>query len=301
MIRTLITVAVAGATGFAGWLGGSIFPAPPAWTDTINRQANDLRARVSLDRIDLDGLKRMIPQAKLDQLTAQATQAAVASGQAIEVDTNSGTLEEQLDNLAISPEQAMAASAPPPPAVGAPAGTPASVFDASLILCPRMEVSNAPAADAQRKLAPYNPFVSVQGVRIATDPARGACLSSGYGTRDARLHKGVDYHSETGGPIVAAADGTVIEMKYRDDYGNMVLIDHGHGVYTRYAHLASFGRGLTAGVTVKAGEQIGLMGNTAAYPVPIHLHYEVLTGNYANPRQSFGLQPVDVFMMQPAR
>jgi murein DD-endopeptidase MepM/ murein hydrolase activator NlpD len=45
---------------------------------------------------------------------------------------------------------------------------------------------------------------------------------------------------------------------------------------------------------VKAGDSIGLMGNTAGYAVPIHLHYEVLTGDYANPKASFGLTPENV-------
>ena len=44
-----------------------------------------------------------------------------------------------------------------------------------------------------------------------------------------------------------------------------------------------------------AGDQIGLMGNTAGYQAPIHLHYEVLTGDYNTPKQSFGLTPSDVF------
>ncbi len=89
-------------------------------------------------------------------------------------------------------------------------------------------------------------------------------------------------------------------MKYRDDYGNMLVIDHGGGVYTRYAHLASFGRGLMSGVTVKAGEQIGLMGNTAGYQIPMHLHYELLLGDYANPKASFGLAPADPFSFPSA-
>ena len=92
---------------------------------------------------------------------------------------------------------------------------------------------------------------------------------------------------------MAAGDGTIVEIKYREDYGNMIVIDHGGGVYTRYAHLASFGKGLSAGVSVRAGEQIGLMGNTAGYQIPMHLHYELLLGDYNTPKASFGLEPVD--------
>ena len=129
---------------------------------------------------------------------------------------------------------------------------------------------------------------------MASDPAPGACLSSGFGQRGGELHKGIDYHNENGGPILAAGDGAIVEIKYRDDYGNMIIIDHGHGVFTRYAHLASFSAGLSQGVSVKRGEAIGLMGNTAGYAVPIHLHYEVLEGDYNTPKASFGLTPKDV-------
>jgi murein DD-endopeptidase MepM/ murein hydrolase activator NlpD len=115
------------------------------------------------------------------------------------------------------------------------------------------------------------------------------------GARSGGMHKGIDYYSPTGGVVSAAADGVVIERKYRDDYGNMLLIDHGHGVYTRYAHLSSFADGIVEGSHVRAGQQIGLMGNTASYQIPIHLHYELLLGDYNNPRASFGLTPHSPF------
>ena len=94
----------------------------------------------------------------------------------------------------------------------------------------------------------------------------------------------LDYHADIGVPVLAGGDGKILEMKYRDDYGNMILIDHGGGVYTRYAHLASFGKGSPPGVSVKAGEALGLMGNSASYQIPIHLHYEVLVGDYTTLR-----------------
>jgi murein DD-endopeptidase MepM/ murein hydrolase activator NlpD len=191
-----------------------------------------------------------------------------------------------------APKPAEGAVAPASPGAGSGHAV-AAAFEPALELCPRMTVQNAPTADAQLRVKGYAPVVAVNGVRIATYPSRGACLSSGFGQRSSRLHKGLDYHSESGGPILAAGDGKVIEMKYRDDYGNMIVLDHGGGVYTRYAHLASFERGLMQGVTVKAGEQIGLMGNTAGYAIPMHLHYELLLGDYSNPKASFGLQPAN--------
>ncbi len=252
----------------------------------------------------------------------------MAAGEVIQIDHDSGTLEEQLDNLAMDEAQAVprnmevtqvpAATPPPPPAVSpagadgqkpatpgaavtpapravimpSPAPNAASVFPAALELCPRMDVSNAPK-NANGVVTGFKPVVLVKNVRIVTFPTPGACMSSGFGTRSQRLHKGVDYHADIGVPVLAGGDGTILEMKYRDDYGNMILIDHGGGVYTRYAHLASFGKGLMPGVVVKAGDQLGLMGNTASYQIPMHLHYELLVGDYNNPKGSFGLEPED--------
>jgi murein DD-endopeptidase MepM/ murein hydrolase activator NlpD len=246
----------------------------------------------------------MVSDSKFHEFEQELNSLAVAAGEVIVVERDNGTMEEQLDNLAIdvAPPQApapAAAATTPAQAAAAPSAI-SAVFEQNLDLCPRMKIENAPAADAQLHVTKYVPVVNVEGVKVATFPSHGACLSSGFGARGSRLHKGLDYHSETGAPILAAADGKIIEMKYRDDYGNMLMIDHGGGVYTRYAHLASFGRGLMSGVTVKAGEQIGLMGNTAGYQIPMHLHYELLLGDYANPKASFGLTPADPFSFPSA-
>lgn len=317
MIKTILTLAFAGVTGAAGYLGGSIYPAPPEVVDAINKGAGSMRARLELEGADFAGLQSLMSEKKLTQISTEIKSMSVAAGEVIEVDQNVGTMEEQLDNLALdasdaipvapatpaptpAPAPAAAPSATPAPAgrPAAPAGSPApsalpTGFESSLSLCPRMTVQNAPLASAQGVVTKYAQVVDVRGVKIAAFPSRGACMSSGFGTRGSRLHKGVDYHSETGAPILAAGNGTILELKYREDYGNMLLIDHGGGVYTRYAHLASFGKGLSAGVTVRAGEQIGLMGNTAGYQIPMHLHYELLLGDYSNPKASFGLEPAD--------
>ncbi|HVZ29236.1 MAG TPA: M23 family metallopeptidase, partial [Asticcacaulis sp.] len=72
------------------------------------------------------------------------------------------------------------------------------------------------------------------------------------------------------------------------------------GVYTRYCHLKAFADGVAAGTHVTAGEVIGFMGNTANPPVAVHLHYEMLTGDYDTPKKSFGLTAVDPFAQPPA-
>ena len=66
MIKTLLVTALAGGSGFVGWLGGSIWPAPPEWTDAIDRNANDLRAKLRLEQVDFAGLRELMPVEKFD-------------------------------------------------------------------------------------------------------------------------------------------------------------------------------------------------------------------------------------------
>jgi murein DD-endopeptidase MepM/ murein hydrolase activator NlpD len=309
-MKFLWAMAFAGVTGAAGYVGGNFYPAPQEIIQAVNKEAGNMRAKMELANIDFAGLRSLMPKGKFEEMQTDMNNMAVASGEVIEVEQDSGTVEEQLDNLALeTPAAAAPAPAPATPAPATPgqkppaaATTPApaasasassGAFEKQLALCPRMTIQNGPAAGADLIVTKYVPQVNIKGVKVAVFPVHGACMSSGYGTRSGRLHKGLDYHNELGAPIVAAGDGSVLEMKYRDDYGNMLLIDHGGGVYTRYAHLASFGKGLSPGVTVRAGEQIGLMGNTASYQIPMHLHYEVLIGDYSNPKASFGLEPVN--------
>lgn len=162
---------------------------------------------------------------------------------------------------------------------------------ASLNVCPGMIASNLPPREADGRLIDYSPFIRVEGVVLSVAPVNGACLSSGFGVRSGKLHKGIDLFSREPIPIYAAADGRVLEAGYRDDYGYYAVIDHGRGVYTRYAHFSALDAKMNQ--EVPFGTYLGLMGNTASYRIPIHLHYEVLTGDYDTPKQSFGLSPVD--------
>ena len=138
-------------------------------------------------------------------------------------------------------------------------------------------------------------FALINTVPIALAPIEAGCFSSGFGPRGGRTHKGIEYYSHDPVNIYAAGHGNVIEETYRDDYGRMIIIDHGHGVYTRYAHLEKFEDGLLVGHEVEAGRVIGIMGNSASYRIPRHLHYEVLVGDYDTPKKSFGLEPIDIY------
>jgi len=302
MIRTILTLAFAAATGAGGYVAGSVWPAPPQVVAAIDKHANEIRTQLNLQNASFADLQRLVPQGRLDDIQKQLTDAAAAAGQIIMSDRD--TSDADLQKAAMV--EAAPAAAPTPIAAkpGAPGAVPAAApaasatvggFETVLSACPKMQITNSPPVDAQGRVTKYARLVKVNSVILAADPAPGACLSSGFGERSGELHKGVDYHSDVGVPILAAGDGQILEMKYRDDYGNMIVIDHGGGVYTRYGHLASFDKGLSPGVKVKAGDKLGLMGNTAGYPVPVHLHYEVLLGDYNTPKQSFGLDARNVF------
>ncbi|MBO7520159.1 MAG: peptidoglycan DD-metalloendopeptidase family protein [Clostridia bacterium] len=100
-------------------------------------------------------------------------------------------------------------------------------------------------------------------------------------------HKGVDLRAPFGTPILAAASGTVIEASYSGSYGNCVVIDHGNGIKTLYAHASTIA--VKVGDTVRAGETVALVGSTG-YSTGNHLHFEIHVGeNRINPQRYIGL------------
>ncbi|MEM8616901.1 MAG: M23 family metallopeptidase [Pseudomonadota bacterium] len=159
----------------------------------------------------------------------------------------------------------------------------------NLFVC-QMQVSNRPATDAADMILNYSPMVVANGVPVASAPVNDACLSSGFGMRNGRMHKGIDLFSNPAGTIYSAAPGVILEVSELSGYGYQVLIDHGRGVYTRYAHLESFTPDTVPGARVGFGVPLGLMGRTGN-ATGIHLHYEVLTGDYNTPKKSWGLKP----------
>ena len=97
-----------------------------------------------------------------------------------------------------------------------------------------------------------------------------------------KLHTGMDIGAKSGTDIVAAAGGTVIMAQYYGGYGNCVIVDHGGGVSTLYAHMSKIG--VSNGQKVSAGQSIGKVGSTGNSTGP-HLHFEVrINGNTQNPR-----------------
>ena len=102
-------------------------------------------------------------------------------------------------------------------------------------------------------------------------PVQGA-VTSGFGMRWGRMHDGIDIAVPTGTPVHAAAAGIVIYASWMTGYGNLVVIDHGNGLATAYAHNSSLV--VTVGQHVEQGRTISLSGSTGNSTGP-HVHFEV--------------------------
>lgn len=120
-----------------------------------------------------------------------------------------------------------------------------------------------------------------------TLPVKEASFGSPFGHRSdpiagvRAMHEGLDFSAETGTPVVVAADGVVLAAEYHADYGNMIEVDHGDGLTSRYAHLSRLD--VKAGRLVKRGELIGAVGSTGR-STGSHLHFEVrMLGVAQNP------------------
>ncbi|MBZ0253804.1 MAG: M23 family metallopeptidase, partial [Candidatus Methylomirabilis sp.] len=115
-------------------------------------------------------------------------------------------------------------------------------------------------------------------------PVRPAKVTSGFGMRDGAMHNGLDLSAPKGAPIRAAADGTVIyEGDGLSGYGNLIILDHGGGYTTIYAHNDDNRAAL--GERVKQGEVIGFVGETGRASNP-HCHFEIR-------RKTRALNPLD--------
>lgn len=112
-------------------------------------------------------------------------------------------------------------------------------------------------------------------------PAVGGYISSGYGYRWGRQHKGIDIARPSNRTIKAADNGRVVYAGWDGDYGKKIIVDHNNGYRTVYAHLSSIS--VSVGQTVSKGSKIGIMGSTGR-STGIHLHFEVYkNGRLQNP------------------
>lgn len=146
--------------------------------------------------------------------------------------------------------------------------------------------SNAARAAAQRASRSSSAAPPDDGGRVSGSGMRwpvNGTLTSAFGPRWGRLHAGMDIASPNGTPIRAAKGGTVIFAGVQGGYGNVVIIDHGGGLTTLYAHQSRLGT--NDGAEVNGGEVIGYVGSTGQ-STGNHVHFETrLNGSPQNPQR----------------
>ncbi len=156
------------------------------------------------------------------------------------------------------------------------------------------------AKEIEQNLKILYQFFQDQSLRLAALPSiwptRGY-LSAFFGNRrdpftgKIDFHSGLDISTQLGNKVVATANGMVIVAEYRKGYGNMVIIDHGFGFTTLYAHLSRIA--VKEGQKVKRWDVIGYVGTTGKSTGP-HLHYEVRRYNKAVNPLDFILEDFNV-------
>ena len=121
-------------------------------------------------------------------------------------------------------------------------------------------------------------FLSV----LLKSPVTNGTISSSFGERDGKFHQGLDIAADIDTPITASLTGTVKEAGENDSYGKYVLLDHGSGIETRYAHCNSIS--VKQGDHVNMGDEIAKVGSTGDSSGP-HVHLELLIdGTPYNPQ-----------------
>ncbi|MBN3524274.1 peptidoglycan DD-metalloendopeptidase family protein [Paenibacillus apiarius] len=131
----------------------------------------------------------------------------------------------------------------------------------------------------QEVVEPAIPEIVIRGTKVVRGegtgsfdwPVSGATLTSGYGTRWGRMHKGIDMVSSDRS-IMAADEGVVVFAGEKSGYGNCIIVNHRNGYKTLYGHLSKID--INVGDIVEKGQDIGVMGNTGN-STGTHLHFEI--------------------------
>lgn len=149
------------------------------------------------------------------------------------------------------------------------------------------KVNKAKVSSTKSKATKVTKASKVKGIKFTIKPVSGI-ITSRFGRRSSpggvgsTNHKGLDIAAKCGTPIYAAAGGTVIHSGYKGSLGKLVIIDHGSGVKSYYAHCNSLN--ISSGAKVNAGTKIAEVGKTGT-ATGYHLHFEIrVNGTSVNPQ-----------------
>lgn len=237
----------------------------------------------ALDRAPVGPDGKIDVRAVGDQLAAiDAAQTAAVRAIAAAAKARAGEVAQIVARLGVKISLPETASADPAPTAG----------DGSGMGGPYIPLDGAEAL-ASALTDATNAFETLGQVKVAVGrlplqvPIAGASRTSNFGSRtdpflgSVAFHAGIDFRSPSGTNVTATAAGRVINADYTGGYGNMVEIDHGRGLTTRYAHLSRID--VKVGQTVAKGEVVGEVGSTGRSTGP-HLHYETrVNGAAINP------------------
>jgi len=159
-------------------------------------------------------------------------------------------------------------------------------------LSTRLDKLTSEASRQEQSLQELQAYFQDQRLLLASVPSvwpvRGF-VTSDFGQRldpytaDRVMHAGLDIANDFGKEVVSPADGTVVFAGLEGGYGNVLVIDHGYGVKTRYGHLSKIS--VKPGEHIRRGQSVAAIGNTGRSTGP-HLHYEVRVNGVAqNPRK----------------
>ncbi len=257
----------------------------------VNRAQQD-----EINALALETQKMMEQMREVDELIEMVTEKLEASPEELEAELDAGDLEDEPDAGSFDDQQSR--SSPGNPHI-ASAGSNAYVdhdrvygsrFASGGIMdraVDNIAFLQGMVPDRSETLDAVGGYVERINAKPSIWPTRGR-ITSGFGMRRIpyassgyQFHTGVDIVGSRGAAIWATADGKVTYTGYRGSLGNLVIIDHGYGYETYYAHLAGFA--VESGEEVKRGQNIGYMGSTGR-TTGTHLHYEVhYEGSPVNP------------------
>ncbi len=161
------------------------------------------------------------------------------------------------------------------------------IFDTNHVDVENVETAVAKVNDdslIQEKLKEKEATVNGIVLHLPLNEEAKTTITSRFGSRNGGYHSGLDIATTIGTPIYAAAAGTVTYAGWQGGYGNLVIISHGNGVETYYAHCTSIY--VSTGETVETGELISSVGSTGNSTGP-HLHLEVRVNGVAQNPQNY--------------